>query len=73
MSLAHTEMSDAAAATAAFFGFLGLVVGLFGKSFYPGLVRTGKTKIPTWSGRLWFLSFAATMFYMSLNHFLSRH
>jgi hypothetical protein len=73
ISLASTKMTDAGAATATFFGVIALLVGLFGKDFYPALVRTGKTKMPTWLGRLWFLVFAGIMFYLSAAHFVRRH
>ncbi len=66
-------MSDASAATAAFFGLLAIFFVLLPDTkYYTRMIGTGKKDLPKWWGRIWFLSFAAIMFYLSLRHFLTR-
>jgi len=64
-------MTNASAVTAAFFGLLAILFVLIPDvKYYARMIGKGKKDLPNWWGRLWFLGFAAIMFYLSLRHFL---
>jgi len=64
-------MSDASAATMAFFGIVAILFVLIPDvKYYARTIGTGKKELPKWWGRLWFLGFAGVMLYLSLRHFL---
>jgi len=65
-------MTDATAAAMAFFGLIAVPFGLFSDNFYSSMFGPRRKTVPKWWGRLWFLGFAAIMFYLSLRHFLMR-
>lgn len=66
-------MTDVSAIAAALFGLLAILLMLMpGGKYYARMIGTGKKELPKWWGRLWFLGFAAVMFYLALNHFLGK-
>jgi hypothetical protein len=65
-------MSDASAIGAAFLGSLAVLFVLISGEYYPSMMGPGQRKLPKWWGRLWFLGFAAIMFYLALHHFFGK-
>ena len=66
-------MSDASAAAAALFGVIAIIFVLVpGVNYYASMLGPRERRLPEWWGRLWFLGFAAIMFYLACHHFLTK-